>query len=144
LPRSTQSIQAGVLSKQWKEQLAKLEKSQAIERLWKKDVSLWPSCESRKDAGKSLLDWLELSNHLEASTAHVSGLGDHVPGMGFTDIVFLAISSSSLAAELISSLALPTRGTKFHVLSRMEPGRGSSKESFVVCRRRIAPRNIQP
>jgi hypothetical protein len=130
LPRSTQSIQAGVPSKEWKEQLAKLEKSQAIERLWKKDVSLWPSCESRKDAGKSLLDWLELSNHLEASTARVSELGDHVPGWGFTDIVFLAISSSSLAAELISSLALPTRGTKFHVLSRIEPGRGSSKGIF--------------
>jgi len=40
LPRSTQSIQAGVPSKEWKEQLAKLEKSQAIERLWKKKYRL--------------------------------------------------------------------------------------------------------
>ncbi|HWZ98719.1 MAG TPA: hypothetical protein VN025_13265 [Candidatus Dormibacteraeota bacterium] len=121
MPLPVQKIQPGVLTKEWKHQLDRLEKSHALSRLWQRDLSLWPSHELRKDGGKGLLNWLDLPDHLQADSAHVSQLAHAVIAAGFKEAVFLAISSSSLAAELVVSLALPTRGLKFHVLSRIEP-----------------------
>jgi len=137
LPRSTQDIQAGILSQNWKEQLAKLEKSRAVERLWNKDLSLWPNYESRRDAGKGQLNWLDLPEHVQASTAQVARLAGALINEGFKEVVFLAISSSSLAAELVVSLALPTRGAKFHVLSRIEPSGLRALESELDLKRTL-------
>ena len=57
---------------------------------------------------------------MEASLSRIAQVADSIIAEGFEDIVFLAISSSSLAAELVSRLSLPTLGARFHVLNRLD------------------------
>jgi len=132
-----QDSHPGALSKEWKSQLARLEKDRTVTRFWNRDLSLWPAYKVRKDNGKNLLNWLDLADYLETSATQVSRLGDSLEGHGFTDIVFLSVSGSSLAAELVTSLSLETRGTKFHVLSLMEPSGLRALEQNLDLRRTV-------
>lgn len=116
-----QKFQLGRLATEWKRQLARVEKERVLERFWKQDLSLWPFYAPPKNEGTELLNWIGLVDQVEPSIVKISQLGDMLEGKGFTDVVFLAVSSSSLAAEIIPSLSIGTRGAKFHVLSLMEP-----------------------
>lgn len=121
MPLLVQKFQLGRFATEWKRQLARLEEERILERFWKRDLSLWPFYAPPKDEGKGLLNWLGLVDHAEPSISQISHLGDMLEGKEFTDVVFLAVSSSSLAAEIIPSLSIETRGVRFHVLSQMEP-----------------------
>ncbi len=92
-----------------------------VSKFWRRDLSLWPTYRAKGEFTPKVLRWLDLADHLEASSELVSRLGQSLEADGFTDVVFLAVSSSSLAAELVASLGLRTRGAKFHVLNRVEP-----------------------
>ncbi|GAC1639193.1 MAG: hypothetical protein NVS9B14_20240 [Candidatus Acidiferrum sp.] len=56
---------------------------------------------------------------LEAAIGRVSALA-RLGGNGIRDVVFLATSASSIAAEIVLTCALPTRGVRFHLLHRID------------------------
>lgn len=121
MPSSVQRFQPALLSAEVVRQLTRLQNSKTISRFWNRDISLWPTYRADGKFTSKVLGWLDLADHLEASSKLVSHLGQSLEAEGFTDVVFLAVSSSSLAAELVASLGLRTRGAKFHILNRVEP-----------------------
>ena len=109
----------GAGSAAYKHNLEVLAQTRAVARLWQRDLSLWPT--HRKTKSAEQLNWLDLPGQLEPAVAQVSHLAGKLSDVGIQDVVFLSVSSSSLAAELIPALGLPTRGVRFHVVSRLEP-----------------------
>jgi len=116
-----QTFQSGTLNHAIERQLAHLETSRTLSRFWNRDVSLWPTYRHKQEFTSLALGWLDLVDHIEATSSKISQLVHSLQGEDYSDIVFLAVSSSSLAAELVASLRLSTRGAKFHVLNRVEP-----------------------
>jgi hypothetical protein len=114
-------FQLGAVAEAYKRNLSALAESRAVSRLWQKDLSLWPANGSRKHSGSETLNWLDLSGHLEPAVTRIVELASKLSNRGIQDVVFLALSSSSLAADLIPALGLSTRGVRFHAVSSLEP-----------------------
>jgi transaldolase/glucose-6-phosphate isomerase len=111
----------GAVSAAYKHNLEVLAQTRAVARLWQRDLSLWPTYRTKKGGAAEQLNWLDLPGQLEPTVAQVAALASKLSGVGIQDVIFLSVSSSSLAAELIPALGLPTRGVRFHVVSRLEP-----------------------
>jgi len=117
---TSQVLSAGAAEAGFQKCLAAIAERRLVLRFWRKDLTLWPRLESRKDSAQLALDWLDLAAGLPDAVSRISALAEKLGGIGIQDVVFLATSISSKAAELVLSLGLPTRGVRFHVLNRTE------------------------
>lgn len=111
----------GAVEPQFLRSLSALAADHAVSRFWQKDLSLWPFYETRKGRQPGALNWLDLPQGLAPSISQITALAGKLKELGIQDIVFLAISTSNIAAELVTALGLPTYGVRFHILNRIDP-----------------------
>jgi hypothetical protein len=129
LPSSVQRFQPGPLAAEVARQFTRLQDSKTISRFWNRDIHLWSTYRAVGKFTSKVLGWPGLEDHLEGSSELVSHLGQSLEVEGFADVVFLAVSSSSPAAELVASLGLRTSS--------------HGRATLSLCRRRTASRNLQ-
>ncbi|MGQ9811236.1 MAG: hypothetical protein ACUVQ7_07840 [bacterium] len=78
-----------------------------VERIWKKDASLWLSGKSNGKEREIIdrLGWLDLPFTMASRIEEIKKKGDQLRNHGFRHIVLLGMGGSSLAAEVFASLA---------------------------------------
>ena len=101
--------------------LALLAEDRLIPRFWNKDLSLWPRYPDRRAPNPLAMNWLDLPDNLPAAIGRVNSLKERLIAAGFQHGVFVAISTSSNAAELLPALGLPSRGFSFRVQNHIDP-----------------------
>ncbi len=116
-----QGFRPAALDASYRKNLTAIAERHLVSRFWKKDLSLWPTPEKRKEGGAEVLEWLDLFQALPAAIASISTLADKLRNQEIHDVVFLSFGASGVAAELLPALDLPTRGARFHVLCRIDP-----------------------
>ncbi|MBI3404233.1 MAG: transaldolase, partial [Acidobacteria bacterium] len=118
---AAQHIRAGKLEPEWKKELARLAEIRAIERIWKKDASLWKTDEAHGKVIRNRLGWLN-PNVMSQQAAEVAQFAQQTYADGFRDIVLLGMGGSSLAPEVFS-LVFPStlRFQKFWVIDSTDP-----------------------
>ena len=110
----------GSLDKAYHRELHELLTSDALARLWAKDLSLWPSGASSRKIAPPNLAWLDLPEH-SAEMARLSEIATAAEKDGFQDVVFVAMGDSNLAAHTISALPIEKRWKRFFVLDSTHP-----------------------
>jgi hypothetical protein len=72
------------------------------ERLWKRDVSLWPAADDHaRDEIAHRLGWLDVDRTMGGHCQALAGFADEVRSAGFTHAVLCGMGGSSLAAEVL-------------------------------------------
>ena len=112
-------VSPGTLRVAYAYELERFQANDTLKRFWAKDASLWPAKDPRV-AMSVHLDWTSLPEGLEGySSRAVQTAGDI--GQEFDDVVLIALGSSNLAAEIVSSLGLFAYGKRFFVLDSIHP-----------------------
>lgn len=127
----------GVLDAPFRKNLAVIAKKHLISRFWNRDLSLWPTSGARGEFSAEALNWLDLPESLSATIDDISALAKKLQQQEIEDAVFLSFGVASVAAELLLSLELPTRGARFHVLNRIDPLAIRSLEKQIDFRRAV-------
>jgi transaldolase / glucose-6-phosphate isomerase len=113
-------VSAGKLKAAYQKALETLGASDAVGRLWSKDVSLWPEKDLEGPVDIRQLGWLDLSVRLEKTVAQALRAVEELYAE-FDDIVFIAMGSANLSADLIPALRIHTRGKRFFVADLIHP-----------------------
>jgi hypothetical protein len=123
-------IMPGLLRLAYKYELERLREDDALSRLWSKDTSLWPVDKPRGGSHQPQLDWLDLPGDLLGYAQRAARTAEEID-QEFDDVVFVALGSSNLAAELVSSMALFAYGKRFLILDSIHPSDIRTIESVV-------------
>lgn len=132
-----EGFRLAALEAPYRRNLDAIAKGHLVSRFWKRDLSLWPTHEAHKDFGGEVLNWLDLPDALPATIANISVLAEKLSDQEIQDAVFLSFGVSGDAAELLSVLDLPSRGTRFHILNHIDPTTIRSLEERVDFRRTV-------
>ncbi len=103
-----------------KERLAQAAEQDVVQRLWRKDGTLWapagtPELEDR-------LGWLTIADKLLADLPEIKDFVRAARADGLTDVVLLGMGGSSLAPEVFRRSNPPAEGAlRLHVLDSTEP-----------------------
>jgi transaldolase/glucose-6-phosphate isomerase len=116
-----QTIEPGSLQDCFQRERKALLQERIVERLWNKDARLWSTSPSDHDRIRNILAWLDLpvslGPHLEqVAKAAASALAD-----GLNCMVFVALGSSSLAANALVPITTIRPGSRFFVLDSTHP-----------------------
>ena len=110
----------GALKLAYEYELDRFRQTNTLRRFWSKDSNLWPGEKARGAKGVHKLDWLELPEGLEGYARRAARVAEGV-GDEFADVVFIALGSSNLAAEIVPSLGLFAYGKRFFILDSVHP-----------------------
>lgn len=103
----------------------RLEDQQAtrfVDRLWKKDASLWKEDLDSQRSIRSALGWLHVAEKMEENLAVINDFVEEVKSAGFQHIVHLGMGGSSLAPMVMADILKPIQGgLPFHVLDTTHP-----------------------
>jgi len=121
LPLSRQNIFPGVLHDAWHREMQKFVDGNVVERLWKKDFSLWPVEEHELQSIKNNLRWLDLPSQVEPYTAKVLEVTEALQNEGLDHIVFVAMGSSNLAAAAVLEMTEAKLDKKLFLLDSTDP-----------------------
>jgi hypothetical protein len=97
-----------VLTDGWKGEIQRCAAEDVVQRLWKRDSSLWPAAEHELPLVKSNMQWLDLPEQIERYVSHVVERAKVAEQEGLGHFVFVAMSTSNLAVATI--LNLPKEG----------------------------------
>jgi len=79
--------------------IKKLEKDKAVERIWKKDATLWKNDDAHKKIIGNALGWLTVSELVSKSASQLVAFAESVRN-DFDDVVVLGMGGSSLCSEV--------------------------------------------
>src|ERR1051326_1369260 len=79
--------------------IKKLEKDKAVERIWKKDSTLWKNDDAHKKIIENALGWLTVPELLSKNASRVVAFAESVRS-DFDDVVVLGMGGSSLCSEV--------------------------------------------
>jgi len=85
----------------------KLEKDKAIERIWKKDATLWKDDDAHKKIIANALGWLNVPEVMLKNAAEIVAFAESVR-KDFDDVVVLGMGGSSLCSE-VTRRVFPSR-----------------------------------
>jgi transaldolase / glucose-6-phosphate isomerase len=111
----------GSLQDSYQRELQNLLASNAVRRLWARDVNLWPADEDQVKFVNANLSWLDLPEIIGPYMAQVADLANQLESEGFEDAVFVALSDFSFAAESIAQLSIPRRYKQLFILDTIDP-----------------------
>lgn len=112
----------GRLGKAVEDELARLGRAGAVQRLWARNPSLWPADEAARREIAERLGWLDSPGWLRARAPEIGEFARSVRAAGFADIVLLGMGGSSLAAEVLEHVAGVVPGhPRFAVLDSTDP-----------------------
>lgn len=78
----------------------RVEKEKFVERVWKKDATLWKNDEAHKKIIANALGWLPVVEEMAGHASELTAFADSVKGT-FDDVVVLGMGGSSLCSEVI-------------------------------------------
>lgn len=81
----------------------RVEKEKFVERIWKKDATLWKNDDAHKKIIANALGWLTVPEVMLKSIGDVTSFADRVKGE-FDDVVVLGMGGSSLCSEVTRRL----------------------------------------
>ncbi|MCS7053906.1 MAG: hypothetical protein NZM09_09255 [Ignavibacterium sp.] len=104
---------------QFKSELDELVNKQIIERIWKKDHTVWS--ENPKEISDRL-GWLDCVNYSRKMLDEIYQFVDEIKAEGFTDALLLGMGGSSLAPEVFGKVfGNQDKYLKIHVLDSTHP-----------------------
>jgi transaldolase / glucose-6-phosphate isomerase len=80
--------------------LQRADKDKFVERIWKKDGSLWKNDEAHKKIIANALGWLSVVEEMQKGIAEIKGFAESVRSE-FKDVVVLGMGGSSLCSEVV-------------------------------------------
>jgi transaldolase / glucose-6-phosphate isomerase len=80
--------------------LQRADKDKFVERIWKKDASLWKNDDAHKKIIANALGWLSVVEEMQKGIAEIKGFADSVRSE-FKDVVVLGMGGSSLCSEVV-------------------------------------------
>ena len=113
-------VSPGVVKLAYEYELERFRDTDTLKRFWSKDTSLWQGGGPRSSVSARKLDWLDPPEGLEGYARRAARAADGV-GDEFDDVVFIALESSNLAAEIVPSLGLFAYGKRFLILDSVHP-----------------------
>jgi transaldolase/glucose-6-phosphate isomerase len=117
----SQSIYPGTLAQAWRRELDNLVSGDAVNRLWAKDVTLWPGAEGGRRLVGGNLAWLDLPEQVGAYMERVREFAEATKRDGFQDVVFIAMGDSNLAAETLINTSAKMRYRRLFLLDSTDP-----------------------
>ena len=92
------------------------------ERLWARDVTLWPGEEIAQTAIHDRLGWLDSPRWLVDHQASLTDWASYIRGRGFSQVVLIGMGGSSLAAEVLAEIFGPSGdGLSLTILDNTHP-----------------------
>src|SRR5438132_1069881 len=79
--------------------IQRIEKEKFVERIWKKDATLWKSDEAHKKIIANALGWLDVVEQMSKKASELRAFADSVR-RDFDDVVILGMGGSSLCSEV--------------------------------------------
>jgi transaldolase/glucose-6-phosphate isomerase len=99
-----------------------LEQTRFMERLWRKDASLWKSDADSQQVIREALGWLHVPEVMDERVAELQEFAAQVRAAGFQHVVHMGMGGSSLAPLVFArSFAQPANGLPLTVLDTTDP-----------------------
>ena len=98
-------------------QIAELEKTNFVQRIWEKDHTLWSL---EKDEVSNRLGWLDSSSEVVKNAASYIDLKKVLLAEGFTDLLLIGMGGAVLAPEVLAQTQ-EGKGLRLHVLDTTSP-----------------------
>lgn len=95
-----QTEHLGAHQKAVDEAIARIEKEKFIERIWKKDATIWKSDDAHKKIIANALGWLRVPEEVLKNVAQLKTFAESVR-KDFDDVVVLGMGGSSLCSEVV-------------------------------------------
>jgi glucose-6-phosphate isomerase len=116
-----QNVAPGVLADAWKGELQRCAAEDVVQRLWKRDSSLWPAEEHESSLVKSNMQWLDLPEQIERCINNVVERAKVAEQEGLDHFVFVAMGASNLAVATILNLPKGDAGRRTYLLDTTHP-----------------------
>lgn len=94
-------FKAGGFGKSWKAAIKKAEADNLVERIWKRDHTLW---NPKPKEISNRMGWLDIAARMRAEIPSLKGFADSVKGDGIDRVLLLGMGGSSLAPELFGEI----------------------------------------
>lgn len=115
------TIQAGSSQAAIDTTIAKLAKDNFLERLWKKDASLWSSDAAHVNIINNALGWLDFPERVQEALPELTSFANEMKKT-FAHVVVLGMGGSSLAPDILRATFGQTPGyPKLHILDSSDP-----------------------
>jgi len=112
----------GGYEQDYRDAVQKLDKENAVARLWKKDSTLWKSEPEHEQIITNALGWLNVVETMQPHVSELVAFADDVRSAGFEYAVVLGMGGSSLCPEVLSRSFSPRDGhPQLHVLDSTVP-----------------------
>ncbi len=98
-----QSLNLGAAQASVDQAAQRVEKEKFVERVWKKDTTLWKNDEAHKKIISNALGWLTVADELKKAAPELMAFADSVKSE-FDDVVVLGMGGSSLCSEVTRRL----------------------------------------
>jgi glucose-6-phosphate isomerase len=137
LPLPAQTVSPRTLEDAYRRELAGLDASNAVARLWAKDFTLWPASANGAKSQSFALNWLDLPSKMGDYMGRVQKAAAILDSDRFDAVIFLAMGASNLAAHAISALPAHRRIERFLVLDSTDPATILRVEQEIDLRRAL-------
>lgn len=121
MPLPVQELYPGYLDAAISRELQKLADTNAVERLWNKDFTLWPKLSLSTEINNNQLDWLDLPDKLGPTMERVADRSAGIGQAGFENFLFVAMGASNIAAEAVLHFGSGVVAKKFLLLDTINP-----------------------
>ncbi|HEV8337045.1 MAG TPA: glucose-6-phosphate isomerase [Candidatus Polarisedimenticolia bacterium] len=112
----------GALERAVRSRLSRLQYDRFLERIWKKDSTLWKSDPAHAAVIRNRLGWLPVVEAMGGEIPRAQRLGETLRGEGVRDVVVLGMGGSSLCPEVLSRVFPPPPGAaRLRVLDSTDP-----------------------
>jgi transaldolase/glucose-6-phosphate isomerase len=116
------TLQLGDSAQPVAETLSRLEKDNAVKRIWEKDPTLWKSDEAHQKIIKNSLGWLTVASAVKRDWPRLQAIAADARKAKFTNVLLLGMGGSSLCPEVLNIMFGSKSGyPKFSILDSTEP-----------------------
>jgi len=123
---------ASFQSSRLKPRIERLEREEAVKRLWEKDASLWKGEPEQQAAIREGLGWLRVAETMAERTGEIGRFVGEIRKAGFTHVVHMGMGGSSLAPLVFQRVFEPSpQGLQLVVLDTTDPVSVSAVEQQV-------------
>ena len=117
----SQHLYPGKLAGAWRRELDELVASDAVNRLWAKDETLWRGAGGQKRLVGENLAWLDLPERIGKYMAKAGELAPVAQSEGLQDVVLIGMGGPNLAAETLLNTSADKRYRRVFVLDSTDP-----------------------
>ncbi|HKT46502.1 MAG TPA: hypothetical protein VJP87_03175 [Candidatus Acidoferrales bacterium] len=121
MPQPAQTVLPRTLQEAYRRELAALQASNAVARVWSRDAALWPRPADPKKSAELTLNWLDLPAQMSEYMRRVAKCAEVLDSGRFDALVLVAMGASNLAAHAVAELSAAKRVKRFLVLDSTDP-----------------------